>query len=196
MADIAATASKWRVVFYGQSLVAATVVNSTTEYTMRGRGVPWGSAAVGGLAWSQLDDLAASLLHPTLAKATNVVVVMVGGTTDYASGFPEASVLANMTTVAMDAKAAGDLVTVINTTTTPSVSISGGNETNRLEGNALLLAEAGGAAFDYVVDLAGDPDLDDHTDTNWYSDGTHPTDAGRQRIAELLSVPLDIILAT
>lgn len=65
---------------------------------------------------------------------------------------------------------------------------------NMYDGNALVLADAS-AAFDYKVDLAGDSRLADPTNTTYYIDGTHPTNTGRQVMADLIAPALDAILA-
>ncbi len=62
------------------------------------------------------------------------------------------------------------------------------------DGNALVMADAS-AAFDYKVDLAGDSRLADPTNTTYYIDGTHPTNAGRQVMADLVAPALNAILA-
>lgn len=93
----------------------------------------------------------------------------------------------------------GTTFTGCNTTSGGGVMSTNGRVRNIIysrlyDGNALVLADAS-AAFDYVVDLAGDSRLADPFNSTYYIDGTHPTDAGRQVMADLVAPALDAILA-
>jgi hypothetical protein len=171
------------ITFAGQSLNGGPVIGLANSYpnvliaSLRAQGIratrfdTW----VGGIAWGQLDDQPGRFAAAEAGLVT--IQCQVGGTTDYAylTGAEGATVYANMSTIADEAHAAG-FDYVIGTTTTPSVSILGGNDTKRLAGNALMTDTdalvANGGSFDAVVDFCSDPDLDAYTDSG-YIDQTH-----------------------
>ncbi len=269
MANVSAAVSDWRVIFYGQSLIASDGPTTIVGYTMAGRGTPYRTQGIPGYAWLQLDALAPGRLHPYANVAPNTILIMVGGTTDYIFGQTGLQCYGHQRDLAVNAKLAG-FDYVIATTTTPSTgfgvsttvdvlsnnvntntfagagilnvasttnaispgtlkvatagttatitytgttstTFTGCNTTsgggvmstggyvrnnayqNFIDGNVLVMANID-LAFDYVVDLATDPNLDEPNDPAWYSDGTHPTQAGRQHAASLLAVPLNAIL--
>lgn len=203
MSEIAYRAADYGVVFDGQSLNGNPFGENTYPITVMStrNGVaavdrPW----IGGYAWNQLYAGAPSGSFPFTERcapyckiAPYVVYIQLGGTTSYALGVSGASVYASEGDCAAAARAAGADY-VIGTTTTPSTQITGGNETKRLAGNALVLADASGY-FDAVVDLAGHADLDDSSDTNFYVDGTHLAPGGITLVASLIGTALDAALA-
>jgi hypothetical protein len=117
---------------------------------------------------------------------------MVGGTADlngtlspFQAAANGATTLSREQAYADDARAAG-FDYIINTTTTPASYLFGSKETERGNLRTALLAEplypAVNGHFDAVVDLAGNPALQNVNDTTYYQDqgGTkvHWTDAG------------------
>lgn len=191
-------AAHFGVIFDGQSLngipISPGSVNAYPPKMMstRPNGVfvqPW----LGGHAWAQLDDSFAERCAAYCRMSPITFYIMVGGTTDYGVGAAGATVYANEGIMANLAKASNPNIIVINTTTTPSVAISGTNETNRVAGNALTLADASNY-FNAVVDLATKPELDDPNDTTYYSDGTHWKIAGCTAAAGYIGAVLDTYL--
>lgn len=129
-----------------------------------------------------------------LVRAQITIVIGVGGTTDYALNRTGAQVYADEVSWANSVRAAGADY-IIQTTTTPSTTFTAPQDTNRINGNILVMADASNA-FDYSIDLAGDPRLSNPIDTTYYNpDGTHPNSAGAQVIADLIAPALDAILA-
>jgi hypothetical protein len=191
---VAAHASDFRIVFAGQSLNLNPPGDTYPEQVMEGRGVPWNLLALNGQPWDSLRviDLAPGRLDRWGSKAATSVLIQCGGTTDYNTAMTGAQCYADEVTYAIEARAAGFDI-IVGSTTNPATIITGGEETERLAGNALVLADASNA-FDYVIDFAGDPRLDDATDTAVYFDGIHPTALGASYMAELAAVPLDAIL--
>lgn len=200
MGDVAYRAAYYGVVFDGDSLnydpFGATPY---PDLMMASRSGVWHRPARGGWAWSQLLNgnptgqlPFAQRVAPYCKLAEYVVYVQVGGINGYALGQSGATVYGNEKDAAVAAKAAGADY-VIGTTTLPATSVTGGNETKRTDGNTLVLAN-GDSAFDAVVDLAANTDLDDPADTTWYHDGIHPTTAGRTVMATLIGTALDAAL--
>ena len=196
-ASVAYGSAPWKVMLYGQSLcVTGAVTNdSIGDLMMVGRRASWSaSGAISGFPWSAATGLAARAterLAVRASKAPTSVLVMIGGTTDYALGVSGPNCVLAQENLSDTARGLG-FDYVVTTTTTPSTGIVGANETKRLAGNAQLILDAN-AKFDYVVELAEDTLLDDATDAAYYSDGTHPTLLGRQRMAVLIDVALDAI---
>lgn len=150
----------------------------------------WG----GGIAWVQLATTPyLDYMTPFGGSALTVVVVQMGGTTDYTLGATGAATYANEVICAEGARTRGvDLV--IGTTTTPSGGITGGNETERLAGNLLVIDDAD-EAFDAVAQVAEDPDLDDPTNSTFYDpDETHFTTAGEEAAAGVVFETLLTVL--
>lgn len=150
---------------------------------------------VGGIAWVQLDEQPGRFAAANAGAVT--IQVQCGGTTDYAAGASGLSCFTAMSLIATEGRAAG-FDYIIGTTTTPSSTIAGADETQRLDGNSRLMASsalvANGGPFDRVVDLAANASLDDSSDTTYYSDGTHWTIAGAALAASLVEVAvLDVL---
>lgn len=138
-----------------------------------------------GYAWAQVSALAQTWTDDYATAARTVGVVQIGGTTDYSfnqTGPATYNAEVNHSTIVRGF----GVDWVIGTTTTPSTTFTGPQNTNRQNGNALVLADASDA-FAGTVDLAGDPRLDDAADTTYYLDGTHPTTLGAQVMAELIA---------
>lgn len=146
----------------------------------------------GGISWLQF------VTQPGAYAAANAALLtiqsQVGGTTDYALGRSGAQVYADESTIAAAARAAG-FNYIIGTTTTASVSITGGNETARVAGNALLTNSAAllanGGQFNAVVDFAGSTSLATDITNN---DGTHPTVVGAGIMAGLMRTAILTLL--
>jgi hypothetical protein len=146
--------------------------------------------SIGGIAWAQWEDHAFDKrIQVPLSKAERVIVCFCGGTTDYAVGVSGAECYSDQVNVATAVRAAASagVVKVIGSTTHPSATITGGNETQRVAGNALVVADAS-HAWDALADYAADPRLDDPTDTTYYqADGTHTTEAGAAAMVDIIA---------
>jgi hypothetical protein len=157
---------------------------------------PW----QGGYAWNTLDGVWAERCAAYCSMAETVFYIGLGGTTDYALGRDGTDCVASQISCANKVRAINPNALVIATTTLPSTAISGGNETKRLAGNAILMLStslvANGGDFDAVVDLANDPNLDDPTNNTYYYaiDGTHLRPAGHAVAAGLIGAAVDALL--
>ena len=80
---------------------------------------------------------------------------------------------------------------IIGTTITANGVNTGAENTERLAHNVLLLADASNA-FDDVVDLAANANLEDYN--TYTSDGVHWTGAATTIVASLLDPYLDAVL--
>lgn len=193
-------AAECAIVFAGQSLnslpaaypgqllttLAATYGITPTRLNIWEAGVGWVPQS-SGFRLARLD--------PTLRTAEINVLSMVGGTQDYINGVTGAACYAAQVTYSARAKVINPAAIVLGTTTHPSGSITAGNETERQDGNSRVMADASNA-FDYSVDVAADPRLDDPTDLTYYNaDQIHLTNAGGAVMAELMAVPFATILA-
>lgn len=148
-----------------------------------------------GVGWvPQSSGFRLIRVNPYGKSADINVLSMVGGTQDYINGVTGAASYSAMCTYADYARSVGFDV-VIAATTNPCGLITGGNETKRVDGNTLVMADASNK-FDYSVDVANDPRLDDPTDLTYYNaDQTHLIAAGGAVMAELMLVPFATILA-
>lgn len=202
MAEVGARAAYYGVVFDGDSLNTDPFGGTSyPDRVMSTRSGVYYTAARGAWTWSQLylgnptGQLPfAKRVIPYCNLAEFVVYIQVGGINGYALGQSGASVYGSEKSAALDVVAANAGAYIIGTTTLPSTAVTGGNETKRTDGNTLVVANADGA-FDAVVNLAANTDLDDPADTNWYVDGTHPTAAGLAVMASLVGTALDAALA-
>lgn len=179
---------------YGHSFVTSTAVDGTPELIMRGRGIQWRNYGLAGSITAQLISRAAGKVHPYGPLSPASILIIIAGINDYNNAVTGATCTTNHTTLATDAKAAG-FDWVIACTAPASIDVTGGEETQRGLGNTALLAAdtPGGAGIDYTVDLAADAVL---AADILAGDGTHPSSiVGRQRIADLIAVPLDLITA-
>lgn len=170
-----------RVVFDGQSRmnspawdagVPGLLGQNWGQIVMMGRGIPCYMVAVGG---TSLTDLAASFPTRAAPFVTKpdiepTIYVICGGFTDYFGGDSGAQVYSDAGALADLARGAGAQY-IICTTTLPSTVFSGAQNTARLAGNALILADASNkfeAQIDFEVDGLNNP-----ADTQSYFDGVH-----------------------
>lgn len=123
---------------------------------MNGRGIPWKREAVGGTTSAQAR---ANVQFVTRwgPRADQPIVLIVTGTNTYALGGTAASVYADISAIAQACKSAG-FVEAYATTCVPSDTITGGEDTQRTNGNTLLLADADGF-LDGVIDWAAESSL-------------------------------------
>lgn len=196
-------AGDYGVIFDGQSLPVHPLADQTLNFPARlmtGRLAPDGVVAVGGLSWQQLDNDVSARIGPFVKMAPKIVYIQVGGTTQVNLGQAAADIYASEGAIIAQVAAlvpGGSDFYVIGTTTTPSTAFDPTSDAILITLNALKLADASNF-YDVVVDLAGDPRLDDPTDTTAYSDGTHLTTTnvtgGHAIFAELLAVALDSLV--
>lgn len=116
--------------------------------------VPIVNYGIGGMSWNELLAIEPGRSFAAGKASANTSLVMIGGTRNIVLGQTGAQFYAANKAMADGARAAG-YDYVIGTTTPAYAGISGTEETNRLAGNALLIAN-GDAAFSYVVDIGGD----------------------------------------
>lgn len=130
---------------------------AVSGYVMAGRGIPWNNEAVDGTTADQARTRR-SLVLRWAPFAAEPYVVIVTGHNSYAS-FSQtgAQVYEDISDLAEACKADG-FTRAYATTSVPSSSITGGEDTERLAGNALLLSDADGF-LDGVIDWAAEPSL-------------------------------------
>lgn len=195
---ISAKPSPWIVVFDGQSLNLVPGPVATYGYkVMSGRGLPWRITAKSGVPWegnpvpwSDLTDDAATRTHPLAKAARQACLVMCGGQSDIWANDTAAQVYADEVAYANAARSAG-FDWIIGTTITANQFNTGAQNTERLAHNVLLLADASNA-FDDVVDLAANANLEDYG--TYTFDGVHWSGAATTIVASLLDPYLDAVL--
>lgn len=171
--------------------------------TIDGLEPPWSIVAEGAASWS---ELAAGVYRPTAGvsvapavdrlfihanQGLTTFLLMCGGTQDVLEGDTAATIYGDMESYADNAKAAGFTYVIAQTIAT-STAFSGGEETVRDAANVLILADAGGA-FDATVNIDVAP-LDDPADTDYYSDGIHPTALGATVLADVTLAAVESLL--
>lgn len=155
--------------------------------------VPYANVAIGSMSWTNLSVIQAANVNIHANGGLTTILIMCGGTADvFIENDTGATLYAQEVAYANAARAAG-FNHIIGTTITSTTAFSPGQNTERSNHNTLLLADAS-AAFDSVVDLAGDPRLDDPADATYYADGTHWTSAGAQAAADLVFPALDLYI--
>jgi lysophospholipase L1-like esterase len=157
---------------------------------MAGRPEPWVNVAISG---TSLTVLATTLgARGQVARAyRDVTVVLTGASSDLGNeGDTAAQAFADLEAVVAGWRALG-ADRVIVATVPPAAFITAGEETARLELNALIRTDG----FDGVLDLAAAPELDDSADLTYYqADQIHLTPAGAAVAAALLEPLLDELL--
>lgn len=192
-----------RMVWDGQSRVRQPQyipgVGMVPHLLMSGNKVPYSVCAIANTAWSTLAATAATRLWPlaTLNDATGLWLT--GGETDLIEGDSAATIISDITSYANNARAAG--FGPIAATTIPGAGaahFNGAAETQRIAYNSLLLAMAGGAVFEYVVDIEeGGTGPMVYFDGSPYYDGgqIHYTVAGAVEVARICESTNDAMLA-
>ena len=170
-----------------------------TAYLAEGKKIPIKQVAIGGEGWYELVDNVTTRLDPYAYSGLTTILVMCGGTADYAlagGNDSGAGVYAKSWAYADAARLAG-FNKVVCCTTTPASYIVGTQETNRTTGNGLILADAL-AKFDYTVDLEDGGFLSDVNDPTYYIDSggnkVHWTTDGATVAMNLVKDKLDLII--
>jgi len=170
------------VVFDGQSLNRVPVPDYPALAMAGIRGAEAENVAVNGAAWNQLSEDVRTRRDPH-AEEGFAILVLVGGTSDVASGDDGPTIYGDMAAYATSAREAG-FDQIIAATIQPATNTTPEEDAARSEANRLLLADDLGA-FDEVVDLAGTPGLDDASGPAYF-DGVHPTQQGAQLMADAI----------
>lgn len=182
--------------FDGQSL--NNIPNSSAGFPsllMSGRPQAWSNVSINGTSWTGLSTTAASRRDPVLNHTTRAVLVLAGGSADFATEHDSAATAyADLLAYITSARAGftGSSLKVIGVTVPPSTVITGGDETARVAYNALLLASG---AVDAVVNLDADARLQNPADATYYVDGSHWTAPGAVIAAGLFVPALESVLA-
>lgn len=156
-----ARAATSRVVADGQSLnLVPSVSDNYPIRLVAGRGIPLSNLGVTGFSWYQLSGGApsTSVLNvarrdPYLNKAILTVLIMCGGTTDYALNRTGAQCYADQGTYVVSARAAATgTLKIIGTTTTPTTTFTGAQTRVAAASNGVDTATYAGAGTLTVVD--------------------------------------------
>lgn len=121
---VAIRSSNYKVLFDGQSLnYSPSATNNYTTKLLSGRGLHSRTVAISGFAWTQLKNKLTERVNPYLARAPVIIVIGLGGTTDYTLNQTGAQVYASETTWANNLRAAATgTIYIIQTTTTPTIT--------------------------------------------------------------------------
>lgn len=143
----------------------------------------WRSAAYGGAYLFSAPPITAANMVAGKGSAESIAILYTG-TNDILSGVRTgAQWSADMVTYSTTLRAAG--MKVVACTLQHFVA----NDAQRIAGNAALVAAS--ASFDAIVRLDLAPELDDATDTTYYtSDAVHLKDAGYTAVATLINAAL------
>lgn len=182
------------VVFDGQSMNHIPQSGPYPAAVMDGLGVPWTISGVSGASWTTLASTVELRTHQYFKPYRNSILVLAGGSSDVSdSGDNDtgAQALADMEAYADAARAAGANY-IIACTVTPANIMTGDGEAQRLILNTGILASN---HWEAVVDVAAHPDLDNYSDTTYYSDGAHLTAAGVTVYAGLVRPAVQAALA-
>lgn len=185
------------VVFDGQSFnLLPGPLNGGYPVTLMNTYFPtiaWSNVSIGAMSWTKLSATATHRCYVHGNDGLTTVLIMNGGTNDITSEADSGATLyADQGAYATAAKAAGfDLIICL--TLTKANSMSGTEDTNRLNNNTLVIADASNY-FDGVVQVAEDSRMSDPTDTTYFSDGVHWTAAGCAVVAGLTQPVLSALL--
>lgn len=113
------------------------------------------------------------------------------GVNDIAFGGVGSAIYANKVLMADAARAAG-FTYVVSPTTPPFDTITGGQETQRDNLNAAMLADADNA-FDLVIDLTGDSGMENPNGA-YYADGVHWSAAGALAYVAIAQPQIEALL--
>lgn len=175
--------------FDGQSLIYAPVTSpSWPDRYMASRLDDSESfrVAVQGTTFAQRASTVVARGVDGMLAATDrrVVLVSDGGTSDLLAGLTSAQVLSAMDSYHDARRAAGaDYIAI--PTVVPNITMTAGQNTQRLALNAALLADPSAAGADLVVDVAALPSLQNAADTAAFYDGQHYTPASTIAVAGL-----------
>lgn len=143
-----------------------------------------------GTLYSERDPSLRGRLDWFLTTSPHVVLIDDGGTYDLDTGHGgsgnSATVLATKTAYTAARRAAGADY-IVGLTIPPTGIITAGEETARLAVNAALVANPGTYGYDEIVNLGAIPQLTDWTNTAYFYDGTHYTDAATTLVANALA---------
>lgn len=178
------------VVFDGQSLNYSPISGPPLLPKMVADLLPDGSAycvvAIGGTTYDSRATSIASRTLPLLRNGAPSIVVDLGGNSDLGTqSLTAAQLVTRVEAYAASVRTSG-ATHVVETTVIPAHAAlyDAAEDAQRLAYNGLLLD--GLAGVDAVADIAAIPDLADPSDTDWYSDGVHPTAAGCALAAGLI----------
>lgn len=194
-ASITRLAGSFTSVFEGNSITAGNHVTPTTTFPYLcgsqtffvGRSTPINVATSGAILADIVSEYSTQI-HPYRQAVTGIplLVSVEIGTNDYRN-IDAATYLASLESYWATIK--GDAASLVAFTVTGRTDDTLAQTVNRIAINAGIKSSP---TPDVVIDM--DAALPDHTNTTWYSDGTHPTAAANQIFAQtineaLLSIP-------
>ncbi len=123
-------------------------------------------------------------VHADMTPCT--LLVSHGGESDLLQGAQAAEVAQRVKTYLAARRAAGFDVVVVPTIP-PTTYMTPANDQQRVLFNDLLRRSFRSLGIDVLVDVAAIPELQEPTDTRWFSDGAHFTDEGSSLVAHAYS---------
>lgn len=185
--------------FHGDSLTSGTGVNINDSYPeqlwrLRAGNFDGINAAWPGIGVPQIITEGTADVDTFYDAATYTgkkVCVLWVGTNNLSIGQSAASILADLQTYASDRQTTGWQILVC--TITPQSGITGAEETERTTLNSDIITNTG-SWHDGSIDLAGNANLDDETDTTYYNgDQVHMTAAGYGVVASLVNAAINAL---
>ena len=180
--------SRYIVVADGQSLniYGSWIIKARTIIQAAGVLCSQRTVAVGGYSWADLTlDATTRRDFFGARKATYPLLVLNGGQTNIWNGDSGLTTYNAMVTYGNAARSSGGFTRVVALTMPPNTVNTGAQNTQRLDANTRIMADAS-AAFDAKIDLTTDALLND-TGSAAYFDGVHWTETGGQTCADLVA---------
>jgi hypothetical protein len=139
--------------------------------------------AISNTTYAQRASTVATRVDALYTRAKRTTVLDLAGQSDVLAGMP-ANAIYDAVVGYANARRAGGAAFVVEFTVPPSVLYSAAQDAERRAYNDLLLANRG-PRIDAVVDIASRAEFADPSDTRYFIDGVHPTEAAAGVITSL-----------
>ena len=175
-------------VFDGQSNVLYPTIAQSYPTKFRADAHPTNDlrhAAIGGTTYAEREVTAPDRVDWWMDTAADVVLVDDGMEEELRDGQDATFILNAISAYTTARRAARPDITIVGLTTPPATTAwwTAGQDTVRQTVNAAILANPATYGYDQVVDVAGIPELADPSNTTYFSDGIHFTDAATTLVA-------------
>lgn len=181
-----------RLCTLGDSMTAGTGSTGGNDYphqlnALLGSGYYLLNIGVSGSATTTLEAQQGAAANAYFNATPTCIDVIWIGTNDIVGGVSAATIATNIGTIHAARKTSHPTVKTVICTIVDRVSFDAAKEAVRATLNADLVANYATYNADAVCNLAADARLSDSTNTTYFSDGTHLTNAGYAVVAELLA---------